>query len=133
MTYYSSIYWMVISLVLFCYRFRAYFQRMLDRWNGRIPPGPNAYPLIGTIDVDRAHPVRAFQRWAAKYGKLFSFYLGERFCIAASDMNSIRRLFKDERCIDRCHLGILPHFKGDFTKGKKMRKNHEKWETLLAM
>lgn len=113
----SALIWLSTALVLlFLYRFRVYFQRTLDRWRRRIPPGPAAYPLIGTIDVDHGRPVQTLERWANKYGNLFSFHAGERFCVAASDLDTIGRLFKDERFNDRCHLGILHKLQGDLSK-----------------
>lgn len=120
MAFLSPAFLLIAASALLFYRFRSYFLRMIDRWNGRIPPGPAALPLVGTTNVDVQRPDKTFRKWATKYGNLFSFYLGERFCIAVGDMESIRTLFKDERLNNRTRAGILQHFSGNMRDGKSV-------------
>ena len=100
----------IVALILsFC---STYFRRMVSRFLGRVPPGPPAFPFIGTVDIDPTHPEESFRKFAARYGSLFSFYFGRRFCVGVGDMNLIRKLFRDERFEGRSYAGIMPHLIG---------------------
>ena len=99
----------------------SYFRRIWDRRTGRVPPGPWAFPIVGTIDVDRARPDLSFRQWATRYGSVFSFYLGSRFCIGLGDMKLMRKLLKDDRFSGRANAGIFAHLEQDLTKGLRIR------------
>ncbi|OQV14481.1 Cytochrome P450 2B4 [Hypsibius exemplaris] len=109
---------LVIGAAALLGSFPSYFRRMWERYRGRLPPGPTAFPFVGTISVDRKHPDRTFKLWAKRYGSLFSFYFGSRFCVGVSDMNLVKRIFKDDRFDGRSRAGIMPLLiNGELTNG----------------
>lgn len=103
---------------------RNYFYRMWDRRLGRIPPGPPAYPILGTIAINTRRPQESFGKWVKEYGDLFTFYLGSRFCLGVADMDLVRKLFKDpdNRFLGRPNQGIFGHLDGDVTEGTVLYK-----------
>ncbi|OQV26084.1 Cytochrome P450 2D3 [Hypsibius exemplaris] len=107
--------------------FPAYFRRIWERFTGRIPPGPLAFPILGNIDVDRQHPELTFRKWATQYGRVFSFFLGDRFCIGLADMKLMRKVLKDDRFSGRANAGIFAHLEEDLTKGIAF-SNGELWK-----
>ncbi|OQV16630.1 Cytochrome P450 2E1 [Hypsibius exemplaris] len=127
----------VSGLALLFFSCSGYFERLLDRWRGRVPPGPLVLPVIGAVGVDPLRPEQTFRKWAAQYGSMFSFFLGDRFCIGVSDLNVIRRLFKDERFTNRSQAGIIRYLDGEPLKGIIMGhggvwKEHRRF-TLTAL
>ncbi|OQV14480.1 Cytochrome P450 2B19 [Hypsibius exemplaris] len=107
----------VVAGALFFKWSRKYFLRMIDRRLGRIPPGPRAFPILGTIDIDTKQPQVTFRKWVAEYGDVFSFFLGSRFCIGVGDLALVRTLFRDNRFLGRPNQGIFGHLDGDVTEG----------------
>ena len=51
----------------------------------RIPSGPWGFPLVGSFPMLTAYPERTLDRWARKYGELYSVRLGNQlFAIVSS-------------------------------------------------
>ncbi|KAJ3884994.1 cytochrome P450 [Lentinula edodes] len=63
-------------------------RRIISDANGnRVPPGPNTRYLFL-----RKYPERALQAWAAKYGPLFSIWMGSQLFVVISDPHVARDL-----------------------------------------
>jgi hypothetical protein len=50
----------------------------------RIPSGPWGFPLFGSFPMLTAYPERTLDRWALKYGDLFSVKLGNQLFVVVS-------------------------------------------------
>ncbi|XP_055334479.1 cytochrome P450 2C15-like [Paramacrobiotus metropolitanus] len=108
---------LILIVLLFCFQSRNYFRRMWDRFNGTVPPGPPAFPILGTIAIDPKRPDKTFRKWAKQYGSMVTFFLGDRFCLAVNDMELIRKLLKDDRLSGRSQKGLLPLLDIDIVHG----------------
>ncbi|KAI0351870.1 cytochrome P450 [Trametes cingulata] len=50
-----------------------------------VPPGPRGWPVIGCFTYLARYPELALDKWAKKYGPLFSFSIGNQLFVAISD------------------------------------------------
>ncbi|KAI0746299.1 cytochrome P450 [Daedaleopsis nitida] len=57
-----------------------------------IPPGPRGWPVIGCFTYLARYPELTLQRWATKYGPLFSFSIGDQLFVAISDPHIVKDL-----------------------------------------
>ncbi|GAU95082.1 hypothetical protein RvY_06759 [Ramazzottius varieornatus] len=74
-----------------------YLRVMSDRRKGRIPQGPPAYPLIGTLGLDDDAPWVTYKQWAQQYGKdgMFTFFLGPKLHLVITDPEVAKAAYKD--------------------------------------
>ena len=92
MDMYSSVVWpqmwlITITVFLFCYN---YFAK--ESWK-RLPPGPLTLPLIGSLPflgLDIREPLR---KMAAKYGDVYTIYLGSRRVVVLNGYDVIKEAF----------------------------------------
>ncbi|KAI0741466.1 cytochrome P450 [Daedaleopsis nitida] len=57
-----------------------------------IPPGPRGWPIIGCFTSLAKYPEVTLQRWAAMYGPLLSFSIGDQLFVSVSDPHIIKDL-----------------------------------------
>lgn len=59
-------------------------------------PGPRGLPLIGSIlDIDFEVFHQRLERWADQYGNLYRFRMGPRSIVVTSDVDTIKRMFRE--------------------------------------
>ncbi|GAV02155.1 hypothetical protein RvY_12755 [Ramazzottius varieornatus] len=82
--------------------FKKYLLFLWSRGVGEFPPGPWPVPVIGnSLQLDRKKPWETFEKWTLHYGKIFSVLLGDKPTIVVSDLQLIKRAFKDDRFTGR--------------------------------
>ncbi|GAU88495.1 hypothetical protein RvY_01183-2 [Ramazzottius varieornatus] len=88
----------ILLVAAICYQ---YLPILAQYFSGRLPPGPFPLPVVGTIGIDHTQPFRTFEKFAEKYGGLYSCYLGADLTVVISDINSVRKAFRDLRFAGR--------------------------------
>ncbi|OQV17354.1 Cytochrome P450 1A1 [Hypsibius exemplaris] len=105
-----------------------YIQRMLERQQGRLPPGPFSWPLIGARGNKLVTPWETMTEWAQHYGPIVSFFQGSVFTVVLSDIEVIKAAFKlpafEGRPLN--HFFKEPLGQGiAFTEGARWRKHRK--------
>ncbi|KAI1707988.1 cytochrome p450 domain-containing protein [Ditylenchus destructor] len=105
-------------------------------WKRRhLPPGPPPLPLLGNaLELGDAVDVyKVFNKWTAKYGPVFTFWLAEDPVVAITDYSLIKEMFiKDGDSYNGRYLWnhIFPYFTGiDDTHGVA-RTEGDEWRQL---
>ncbi|ODM92573.1 Farnesoate epoxidase [Orchesella cincta] len=78
----------------------------------RYPPGPISLPLLGNVLQLVRDPLGVLQKWAAKYGPVFSFKMGLQETIVVSDPKLVKELFSDIKSTGRASNPVT-HYFGD--------------------
>lgn len=82
--------------------FRRWLVVLWSRGTGELPAGPWPFPLVGdALKLDLQQPYLTFEVWAKQYGPLYSVMLGNTLAIVISDMELVKRAFKDDRFAGR--------------------------------
>ncbi|OQV25803.1 Cytochrome P450 2J6 [Hypsibius exemplaris] len=87
-----------------------YLLILKQRLAGKLPPGPFPLPLIGTAGIDHTQPFRTFERFAEKYGGLYSCFLGSDLTVVIADIHLLRKAFRDIRFAGRPR--VTDHYLG---------------------
>ncbi|KAF9442110.1 cytochrome P450 [Macrolepiota fuliginosa MF-IS2] len=66
--------------------------KLLDKNGNHIPAGPAGFPIIGSHPYLVRNPEFALDRWAKRYGPLYSVWLGNNLFIVVSDPNIAKDL-----------------------------------------
>ncbi len=85
-----------------------YFFIVKFRLSTNLPPGPWSFPILGYLPII-AFNLRVYGipmpvlclRLSKKYGKVFSFYLGNHLCVVLNSSEAVRDAFMDPKMIDR--------------------------------
>lgn len=72
-----------------------YFPTLLEKFKGRLPPGPLGWPIIGVTGIKSDAPWETFTEWASKYGPIMSFFNGSEFTIVLSDSDVIKAAMRN--------------------------------------
>lgn len=66
-------------------------------WKRRnLPPGPTPWPLLGNIPTMRRETERwerQFDKWAQKYGPVYTFWFGERPMVGFNSLETLQKYF----------------------------------------
>ncbi|ODM88138.1 Farnesoate epoxidase [Orchesella cincta] len=78
----------------------------------RYPPGPISLPLLGNVLQLVRDPLGVLQKWAVKYGPIFSIKMGPQDTIVVSDPKLVKELFSDVNSTGRAPNPVT-HYFGD--------------------
>ncbi|CAJ2509330.1 Uu.00g143560.m01.CDS01 [Anthostomella pinea] len=88
-TYHVSL--MIATLIAVCLTTRRLWTGpAADEPTKRIPPGPQGLPIIGSFAFLTHFPERTLDRWAKKYGDLYSVWLGNQLFLIISSPSVAR-------------------------------------------
>lgn len=82
-----------------------------------LPPGPFAWPIIGSLHLIGPYPQRSLARLAEKYGPLISVWFGQRLIIVATSPETAMEFVKTQdanfcsRPKQQAPIILLPHGK----------------------
>ncbi|XP_072346085.1 cytochrome P450 2C3-like [Scyliorhinus torazame] len=66
-----------LLFVLLSVLFIKWFLKHKQAWEGRLPPGPSALPILGNLfQVDRRAPNKSLMKLGEQYGPVFTIWLG---------------------------------------------------------
>ena len=87
-------------LLLFIILLTTYSYLSRSPWK-RLPPGPPAFPVIGSLPFLIGDGRKVFSKMAAKYGDVFTIYVGSRRMIVLNKYDVIKEaLLKTPRKFD---------------------------------
>ncbi|ODM89328.1 Cytochrome P450 2J6 [Orchesella cincta] len=78
--------------------------------NTRYPPGPISLPLLGSVLQISRDPLRVLQKWAEKYGPIYSIKMGTEDTIVINDPKLVTELFSNPNSVGRPPNPILQLF-----------------------
>lgn len=81
------------------------------------PPGPIAYPIIGSLHLlDPVKPYITLTNLAKKYGPIYGIQMGSIYTVVISSDLLIREAFKSEQFIGRAPLYVTHGIMGGYGK-----------------
>lgn len=75
----------VVSVLIFC--------KFLHRNHYKFPRGPFPFPLVGNLFQLGSNPPVQFSKWVAKYGKVYTIYIGRQPALVVSDPVLMKQIF----------------------------------------
>ncbi|KAI0709633.1 cytochrome P450 [Cerioporus squamosus] len=90
-TSWSALYTWSLPVIVVIYLTCRYYWRSAKP-GSRIPPGPMGWPIIGCFTYLTRYPELTLHRWAARYGPLCSFFIGNQLFVAISDVHIVKDL-----------------------------------------
>ncbi|ODM91126.1 Methyl farnesoate epoxidase [Orchesella cincta] len=76
----------------------------------RYPPGPKSIPLLGNVLQLGKDPLGVLQKWAEKYGLIFSVKMGTQDTIIISDPKLVKELYSDINSTGRAANAVTNYF-----------------------
>ncbi|KAM5544434.1 hypothetical protein V8D89_002094 [Ganoderma adspersum] len=78
--------------VIFLYVVSRQSSQLRSKTGAVIPPGPTGWPILGCFTYLAKYPELMLDKWAKKYGPLFSFTIGNQLFVAISDPHIVKDL-----------------------------------------
>ncbi len=74
----------------------------------RLPPGPGRLPFLGAMHrLDPEAPYLTLTRLSKRYGKVFTFWMGQRPCVVIADPDVLKRCFAKKAFSGRAPLDLV--------------------------
>ncbi|ODM89320.1 Farnesoate epoxidase [Orchesella cincta] len=87
-----------------------YFCLKKTKRDPRYPPGPKSIPLLGNVLQLGKDPFGKLQKWAEKYGPIFSLKMGTQDTIVISDPKLVKELYSDINSTGRAANAVTNYF-----------------------
>ncbi|KAJ7651338.1 cytochrome P450 [Roridomyces roridus] len=82
----------VLTLAAAYWSFKLLQRPLVDKEGNNIPAGPRGFPILGSFPLLTQYPEVTLDRWAKKFGDLYSLWLGNQLFVIVSSPEIVKDL-----------------------------------------